>query len=84
MAHSDSPWIIKLHFAFQDEQFLYMAMDYMAGAFVCLHAAITGCDKCAIGGDLITLADNYDYLEEDWAWSVIPACLYAYLYACNP
>lgn len=31
MAHSDSPWIIKLHYAFQDAQFLYMAMDYMAG-----------------------------------------------------
>jgi len=35
MAYSRSPWIIKLHYAFQDDQFLYMAMDYMAGVQVC-------------------------------------------------
>lgn len=31
MAHSSSEWIVKLHYAFQDEKFLYMAMDYMPG-----------------------------------------------------
>ena len=32
MSQATSPWIVKLHFAFQDDNFLYMAMDYMAGA----------------------------------------------------
>lgn len=31
MAHTTSPWIVKLHFAFQDAKNLYMVMDYMAG-----------------------------------------------------
>ncbi|XP_066926217.1 rho-associated protein kinase 2-like isoform X1 [Clytia hemisphaerica] len=31
MAHSNSDWIISLHYAFQDEKFLYMIMDYMPG-----------------------------------------------------
>lgn len=31
MAHTISPWIVKLHFAFQDAKNLYMVMDYMAG-----------------------------------------------------
>lgn len=31
MSHANSPWIVKLHYAFQDEQHLYMAMEYMAG-----------------------------------------------------
>eukprot|EP01147_Barroeca_monosierra_P003905 gene3905-6385_t len=31
MSHSNSPWIVRLHFAFQDEQYLYMAMEYLAG-----------------------------------------------------
>lgn len=31
MAHTSSPWIVKLHFAFQDAKNLYMVMDYMAG-----------------------------------------------------
>lgn len=31
MSHANSPWIVKLHYAFQDEQYLYMAMEYMAG-----------------------------------------------------
>ena len=24
-------------------------------------------ENCLAGGDLVTLADNYEYLEEDWA-----------------
>lgn len=31
MAHANSEWIIALHYAFQDEKFLYMLMDYMPG-----------------------------------------------------
>ncbi|XP_020282768.1 rho-associated protein kinase 1 isoform X2 [Pseudomyrmex gracilis] len=31
MAHANSPWIVQLHFAFQDQKYLYMVMDYMPG-----------------------------------------------------
>jgi serine/threonine protein kinase len=31
MAHANSEWIVKLHYAFQDTKFLYMIMDYMPG-----------------------------------------------------
>lgn len=31
MAHANSEWILKLHFAFQDTKYLYMVMDYMPG-----------------------------------------------------
>jgi len=31
MAHANSDWVIALHYAFQDEKFLYMIMDYMPG-----------------------------------------------------
>jgi len=31
MAHANSEWIVQLHFAFQDEKYLYMVMDYMPG-----------------------------------------------------
>ncbi|KAG1669225.1 Rho-associated protein kinase 2 [Nymphon striatum] len=31
MAHANSEWIIQLHFAFQDEKYLHMVMDYMPG-----------------------------------------------------
>lgn len=31
MAHANSDWIVKLHFAFQNVRFLYMVMDYMPG-----------------------------------------------------
>ncbi|KAK4317608.1 hypothetical protein Pmani_011315 [Petrolisthes manimaculis] len=31
MAHANSEWIVQLHFAFQDNKFLYMVMDYMPG-----------------------------------------------------
>ena len=31
MSHANSPWIVALHYSFQDEQFLYMIMDYMPG-----------------------------------------------------
>lgn len=31
MAHANSEWIVKLHYAFQDSKYLYMIMDYMPG-----------------------------------------------------
>uniref|UniRef100_T1IKB9 Rho-associated protein kinase let-502 n=1 Tax=Strigamia maritima TaxID=126957 RepID=T1IKB9_STRMM len=31
MAHANSDWIVQLHFAFQDNKYLYMVMDYMPG-----------------------------------------------------
>nr|XP_027203207.1 rho-associated protein kinase 1-like [Dermatophagoides pteronyssinus] len=31
MAHADSDWIVKLHYAFQTNTHLYMVMDYMPG-----------------------------------------------------
>jgi serine/threonine protein kinase len=31
MAHADSDWIVRLHYAFQDARFLYMVMEYMPG-----------------------------------------------------
>ncbi|XP_077991876.1 rho-associated protein kinase 2-like isoform X2 [Glandiceps talaboti] len=31
MAHANSAWIIQLHYAFQDDKFLFMVMDYMPG-----------------------------------------------------
>lgn len=31
MAHADSEWIVQLHYAFQDQKYLYMVMDYMPG-----------------------------------------------------
>ncbi|XP_014259606.1 rho-associated protein kinase 2 isoform X2 [Cimex lectularius] len=31
LAHANSEWIVQLHFAFQDNKFLYMVMDYMPG-----------------------------------------------------
>lgn len=34
MAHANSEWIVQLHFAFQDQKYLYMVMDYMPGGDV--------------------------------------------------
>lgn len=34
MAHANSEWIVRLHFAFQDTKYLYMVMDYMPGVFI--------------------------------------------------
>ncbi|XP_039280679.1 rho-associated protein kinase 1 isoform X1 [Nilaparvata lugens] len=31
MAYANSEWIVQLHFAFQDQKYLYMVMDYMPG-----------------------------------------------------
>ena len=35
MAHANSEWIVELHYAFQDANYLYMVMDYMPGT--CVH-----------------------------------------------
>lgn len=34
MAHANSEWIVQLHFAFQDNKYLYMVMDYMPGIYL--------------------------------------------------
>lgn len=34
MAHANSEWIVQLHYAFQDNKYLYMVMDYMPGGDV--------------------------------------------------
>ena len=34
MAHANSEWIVRLHFAFQDQRYLYMVMDYMPGKLI--------------------------------------------------
>lgn len=31
MAHASSEWIVQLHYAFQDNKYLYMVMEYMPG-----------------------------------------------------
>lgn len=31
MAHSNSEWIVKLQYAFQDTNYLYMVMEYLPG-----------------------------------------------------
>jgi hypothetical protein len=31
MTAANSEWIVSMHYAFQDDQFLYMAMEFMAG-----------------------------------------------------
>ena len=31
MAHANTEWVVELHFAFQDTNYLYMVMDYMPG-----------------------------------------------------
>lgn len=33
MAHSHSEWIVELHYAFQDVNYLYMVMEYMPGTY---------------------------------------------------
>lgn len=46
MAHANSDWIVKLHYAFQDSKYLYMIMDYMPGKiFVFLRSqTFNSCD----------------------------------------
>lgn len=34
MAHANSDWIVHLYYAFQDNHFLYMVMEYMPGGLV--------------------------------------------------
>lgn len=31
MAHANSDWIVRMHYAFQDARFLYMVMEFMPG-----------------------------------------------------
>ena len=43
MAHAGSEWIVKLHYAFQDAENLYMVMDFMPGVCVCVCVCV--CSK---------------------------------------
>ena len=43
MAHAGSEWIVKLHYAFQDAEKLYMAMDFMPGECACVCQCLLGC-----------------------------------------
>ncbi len=43
MAHSNSQWIVQLHYAFQDINYLYMVMEYMPGTWVWLSVAFSSC-----------------------------------------
>lgn len=31
LAVADNPWLVKLHYSFQDDQFLYLVMEYLCG-----------------------------------------------------
>ena len=48
MAHSNSGWVVELHFAFQDTHYLYMVMEYMPGTCVYARACVCVC-VCAYG-----------------------------------
>lgn len=73
MARSD--WIVGMHYSFQDEQFLYLAMEYMAGRIYSSHKFIYmraweipiwfGTETHP-GGDLVSLQENFDF-PEAWA-----------------
>jgi serine/threonine protein kinase len=74
MCFANSPWIVRLDFAFQDDQFLYMAMEFMAGLFtrmrICcllhMHTVADCASASAAGGDLATLQEAYEF-PEAWA-----------------
>ena len=44
MAHANSEWIVELHYAFQDANYLYMVMDYMPGTYV----HVVSCSKAVV------------------------------------
>lgn len=49
MAHSNSEWIVQLHYAFQDTNYLYMVMEYLPGVCMylpCLVHVRTMSDTC--------------------------------------
>ena len=45
MAYAGSEWIVELHYAFQDVNYLYMVMEYMPGTSV--HPSVC---PAAVGG----------------------------------
>jgi len=51
MAHAGSEWIVELHYAFQDVNYLYMAMEYMPGTSV--HPSVC---PAAVGGSASMLS----------------------------
>lgn len=67
MAHAGSEWIVKLHYAFQDAEKLYMAMDFMPGEHMYVSCTQTP-HLCPLypGGDMVSLMGRYE-IPEDWA-----------------
>lgn len=68
MAHANSEWIVKLHYAFQDSKYLYMIMDYMPGKypsfFHFFFKKLINNNK--LGGDIVGLMALYE-IPEKWA-----------------
>ena len=50
MAHSNSEWIVQLHYAFQDANYLYMVMEYMPGICIMLCYMCHACWCCTCKG----------------------------------
>ena len=51
MAYAGSEWIVELHYAFQDVNYLYMAMEYMPG--ISVHPSVC---PAAVGGSASVLS----------------------------
>ena len=43
LAAASNEWIVKLHFSFQDDEFLYMVMDYVPGGDLMMWSAAKTC-----------------------------------------
>lgn len=42
LAEVHSPFVVKLYYSFQDEEYLYLVMEYLPGGDV----MVSGCDEC--------------------------------------
>lgn len=49
MAHANSEWIVELHYAFQDANYLYMVMDYMPGTCPKTFQSCVAIGPCLLG-----------------------------------
>ena len=66
MAHSDSPWIVPLYYAFQDATHLYMVMEFMPGRNHYRRCCFVWQSLVVSGGDFVNLMSNYD-IPHEWA-----------------
>lgn len=68
MAHANSEWIVKLHYAFQDSKYLYMIMDYMPGKYPSFFPFFLKklINNNKLGGDIVGLMALYE-IPEKWA-----------------